>query len=700
MSSDYSYDDQGQFFPYFFVTLSALVVVPVTYSVLKKSTELESTAPRIESGFKPKDADLVEGQRRRQKKRERRLKRMILAVGGWLFIAFNIWWMINTTRTATKIWDPYDILGIAPGATERQVQSRYRKLSITLHPDKAQPDPAKNETEASVNDRWVEIIKAYKTLTDEDIRANYEMYGNPDGKQSTSIGIALPQFLVAEGNGKYVMIVYGALLGILLPYLVGSWWYGTQKRSKEKVLVDSVGKLFKEYNERMNDNEVIGALSSGEEYKEMLKGHKADSGLGQIEKRILASGTNTTTAAGLTKKDQIKLGDIEDATRRKALALLWAYLGRIELDDSTLNEEKIEVAPTAFALNEAFIPICLAYGFTNPTVASYKAAQSIIQALPPGGSPLLQLPHLNRENIKRIEESATSSQRRHLTVQALMDIPALQRREIVTKAGLSLPQYDTLVKVATQLPRLVVERTFFKVSGEKYVLPNSLVQFVVKARFIPPGSSNVPDIHPDDLEDKDIDETNTKAAREEEEEARQHQPPLTNAPFYGRDHSPKWNIFLTDARQGKIAVPPFTFQTFDKPILTADGKPTFAVQTLKMQFQAPPQAGLYRFQMHLICDSYVGFDDKRDVAMMVEDESKAEEEDEEEDISEPEEDTIAGQMAALRGKAPAGKAKRRSPPKASKVAKDDDESSEEESGTDEDVDSDSETDTDTDSDSD
>ncbi|KAG8624364.1 hypothetical protein KVT40_007431 [Elsinoe batatas] len=682
MSSDYSYDDQGQFFPYFFVTLSALVVIPVTYSVLKKSTELENTAPRIDSGFKPKDADLVEEQRRRQKKRERKMKRIILAVGGWIFIAFNIWWMANTTRTSAKIWDPYDILGIAPGATEKQVQSRYRKLSVTLHPDKAQPDESKNETLEFVNDRWVEIIKAYKTLTDEDVRANYEMYGNPDGKQSTSIGIALPQFLVAEGNGKYVMIVYGALLGILLPYFVGSWWYGSQKRTREKVLVDSVGRLFKEYSERMDDNAVISALSSGEEFKDILKGHKADSGLGQIEKRILAPGTNTTTAAGLTKKDQTKLGDIDDATRRKALALLWAYLGRTELDDATLNEEKIEVAPTALALNDAFIPICLAYGFTNPTVASYKAAQSIIQAVPPGSSPLLQLPHLNRENIKQIEGAATSSQRRHLTVQALMDIPALQRREIITNAGLSLPQYDTLVKVATQLPRLVVERTFFKVSGEKYVLPNSLVQFVVKARFIPPGSTNVPDIHPSDLEDKDPDkEENTKAAREEEEQARSHQPPLANAPYYARDHSPRWNIFLSDARQGKIAVPPFTFQTFDKPIINADGKPTFAVQTLKMQFQAPPQAGLYRFQVHLICDSYVGFDDKRDVAMMVEDESKANEDDEEEDISEPEE----------------GKAKRKPAPK---VAKDDDESSEEESGTDEDVDSDSETDTDTDSDED
>jgi len=190
----------------------------------------------------------------------------------------------------------------------------------------------------TVNERWVEIIKAYKALTDEEVRANYEQYGNPDGKQSTSIGIALPQFLVEAGNGKYVMIVYGAVLGILLPYFVGSWWYGSQKVTKEKILVSSVGKLFKEYSERMDEHGVISALSAGEEYQEILKGHKTDAGLGQVEKRILAPGAHSRTVAGMNKKDQSKLEDLDDGPRRKALALLWAYLGRVELDDANLND--------------------------------------------------------------------------------------------------------------------------------------------------------------------------------------------------------------------------------------------------------------------------------------------------------------------------------------------------------------------------
>ena len=207
-----------------------------------------------------------------------------------------------------------------------------------MHPDKAQPDPAKNETLDSINERWVEVIKAYKALTDEDIRNNFIMYGNPDGKQSTSFGIALPQFLISEGNGKYILLVYGSLLGVLLPYLVGKWWYGSQKMTRENILITSAGNMFKEFNERIDKNGVVGLLSSGAEYDDILKGHKADTGSAQLEKRVLAQDESSLLVSSMTEKDRKKIQDMDDGVRRKTLALLWAYLGRVELDDATLNE--------------------------------------------------------------------------------------------------------------------------------------------------------------------------------------------------------------------------------------------------------------------------------------------------------------------------------------------------------------------------
>lgn len=183
-----------------------------------------------------------------------------------------------------------------------------------------------------LNERFVELTKAYKALTDEEIRNNYIQYGHPDGKQSFSIGIALPKIIVSEGSGKYVLLVYGGLLGVLLPYIVGKWWYGSQRYTKERVLVASAGNIFREYKEDLTNGGIISALSSGEEFKEMLKGAKAETGLAKLEKRVLADETSF-----LSPQDRETLKQMDDSSRRKALALLWAYLGRIDLGDTTLE---------------------------------------------------------------------------------------------------------------------------------------------------------------------------------------------------------------------------------------------------------------------------------------------------------------------------------------------------------------------------
>ena len=176
------------------------------------------------------------------------------------------------------------------------------------------------------------MTKAYKALTDEEIRNNYVQYGHPDGKQSFSIGIALPKFIVTEGYGKYVLLVYGGLLGVLLPYIVGKWWYGSQRYTKERVLVASAGNIFQEYEDEMTDGRIVKALSSGVEFKEMLGGSKADSGLAKLEKKVLTEG-----ASLLSTQDQDTIRQMDESSRRKALALLWAYLSRTDLDDAVLN---------------------------------------------------------------------------------------------------------------------------------------------------------------------------------------------------------------------------------------------------------------------------------------------------------------------------------------------------------------------------
>ena len=90
--------------------------------------------------------------------------------------------------------------------------------------------------------------------------------------------------------------------------------------------------MFREYDSEQGEGGVIGALSTGEEFNEVLKGNKAESGLSKLEKKVLSDATVLST------KDRQKLENLEDSRQRKVLTLLWAYLGRIELDDDALND--------------------------------------------------------------------------------------------------------------------------------------------------------------------------------------------------------------------------------------------------------------------------------------------------------------------------------------------------------------------------
>lgn len=73
--------------------------------------------------------------------------------------------------------DPYKILGVARGASEKEVKSAYRKLAKELHPDYNKDDPAKAE-------KFSLVTRAYDLLTDKDKRARFDrgeidMDGNP-----------------------------------------------------------------------------------------------------------------------------------------------------------------------------------------------------------------------------------------------------------------------------------------------------------------------------------------------------------------------------------------------------------------------------------------------------------------------------------------------------------------------------------------
>jgi translocation protein SEC63 len=102
----------------------------------------------------------------------------------WLYECFVVVKDIEPLKT----FIPHELLGVEPDATKGQIKKAYRKLSREKHPDKNPDNPQ------AVNE-FIQITKAYTILTDEKARENFLKYGNPDGKGSFAVGIALPRFL-------------------------------------------------------------------------------------------------------------------------------------------------------------------------------------------------------------------------------------------------------------------------------------------------------------------------------------------------------------------------------------------------------------------------------------------------------------------------------------------------------------------------
>lgn len=64
----------------------------------------------------------------------------------------------------------YDVLGVAPDASDAEIKKAYKKQSLANHPDK-------NPGDENASVRFQEVSAAYETLSDPDERAAYDRYG-------------------------------------------------------------------------------------------------------------------------------------------------------------------------------------------------------------------------------------------------------------------------------------------------------------------------------------------------------------------------------------------------------------------------------------------------------------------------------------------------------------------------------------------
>lgn len=85
-------------------------------------------------------------------------------------------WICDNVEQVMAAKDYYQLLGVSRDATDREIKKAFRALAVKYHPDKNKAKDAE--------DRFREIAKAYKVLSDKEKRKRYDRFGDEESSSS------------------------------------------------------------------------------------------------------------------------------------------------------------------------------------------------------------------------------------------------------------------------------------------------------------------------------------------------------------------------------------------------------------------------------------------------------------------------------------------------------------------------------------
>ncbi|TIB93285.1 hypothetical protein E3Q19_01360 [Wallemia mellicola] len=605
--SNTQYDESGQFAGYFTLTFLFLILVPLSLSTLYKLLFQQSlTYPVFPY---PKDTPKP----RSTSKSKVTINRLLVLLVGWslfVYIAFKT----KDIKLNYEVYDPFEILGLSTTSTQKQIRKHYKKLSLKFHPDKVKL--AVNQTVEQADNYFVNLTKAYKSLTDDQTRQNLEQFGHPDGKQEMSIGVAIPTWVVDSDYSFWVLGLYAVLFGLALPYFVGKWWFSSRSLTKDRVLNSTAAIFFRKLDEKADFSQLLHLLATADEMLAVLPASPVDKGIAKSVK-----------AAAKQHLDYVfpTHGIYTRTQSSRAAVLLFAHVLRIDLPKQ-LQKEQRRILPIALHVHRTLLGISLAHNWLPTTLKISQLSGHLLTATKPGDSVYKSIYNFPAELAEEISERAPFT---------IARAPEDERKKILKvgqPGGVKEEHYEGVNDVLGRFLHVDIADANFEVVDEQTVTPGAIVQFKTKARLVPARFPLGDDgTKPED--DIFIEKNDTKLH-------------TAYTPYYPEERLISYMVMLTDAKTSKIIVQPGRFTNI--PIVQAP-KYKNIVKSLDLQFQAPPQPGVYTFRA-VVCSEVQpgwGFQAARTMRLLVE--KPAAPAKEEDDISEPEEDSLAGQMAQLRG---------------------------------------------------
>jgi len=320
-------------------------------------------------------------------------------------------------------FDPFEILGVPQSATKREIERAYRVLASTMHPDKNKDNP-------NAADAFMRIASAKKALTDEEAKANYIKYGNPDGYQGTKLGVGLPRGMLAHSN--LVLLAYFLMLAVAFPAVVILWW-----RRRSQMLSDSVMTmtyaLFRDVLAHSGQHEdLLNAVACAFDLKPLFK-----EGNSQLVVPVLAQ-LRSMAAFDLSR---CKFPGPPPDWMVHNVILLHAHVARVAIPDEVSYVmsgflSRFEALCTAMADSVAMLgradlrrgPYSMSLsGFTSRLLTVVRVGQRVYHAMEVHDSPLLQVPHFSLAEVR----ACTQARPPVTSVYALAEVGGERRAELL-----------------------------------------------------------------------------------------------------------------------------------------------------------------------------------------------------------------------------------------------------------------------------
>lgn len=440
----FQYDDSGNTFFYFLTSFVGLIVIPATYYLWPRDQNAEQL--RLKSLRKVHGRCLWYRLRlmKAQQSIIPTLKKAALLFGWAVFLLLA--YKVSKLDREYQEYNPYEVLGLDQGASVSEIKKQYRLLSLKFHPDKGGDE-----------DLFMRIAKAHSALTNDESRQNWETYGNPDGPRATSFGIALPAWIVDSKNSMLVLLVYGLAFMVILPVVVGTWWYRSIRYSGDQILINTT-QLFMHFmykTPNMNMKRLSMVLTAAFEFDP------------RSNKEATIRPTDNIQVPQLIRE----LGNINVKKKEppfcypyslKARVLVMAHLARMEVSDDIEEDQRFVVRKSPALLQEMVNVGCQLTmmansrgGFHAPRLVSIencmKLTQMIVQGLQESKSPLLQLPHFEEEHLRY----CVSKKYKVRSLQDLVSLKDSDRRSMLRFLGEE--KYDEVMAVLASFPSITMD---------------------------------------------------------------------------------------------------------------------------------------------------------------------------------------------------------------------------------------------------